>query len=83
MLIDGMVHSVSRDPVASASDAAPTSTMQDLLGTSLSDERFVEILAAFDDVLAEIRKLRSLDLKDVHPAVIFEPTAPYRAEGEK
>jgi putative NADH-flavin reductase len=57
-------------------------TMQDLLGTSLSDERFLEILAAFDDVLAEIRKLRSLDLKDVHPAVIFEPTAPYRAEGE-
>jgi putative NADH-flavin reductase len=69
--------------VASASDAAPTSTVQDLLGTSLSDERFLEILAAFDDVLAEIRKLRSLDLKDVHPAVIFEPTAPYRAEGEK
>lgn len=69
--------------MASASDAAPTSTMQDLLGTSLSDERFPEILAAFDDVLAEIRKLRSLDLKDVHPAVIFEPTAPYRAEGEK
>jgi putative NADH-flavin reductase len=69
--------------VASASDAAPTSTVQDLLGTSLSDERFREILAAFDDVLAEIRKLRSLDLKDVHPAVIFEPTAPYRAEGEK
>ena len=69
--------------MASASDAAPISTMQDLLGTSLSDERFQEILAAFDDVLAEIRKLRSLDLKDVHPAVIFEPTAPYRAEGEK
>jgi len=57
--------------------------MQDLLGTSLSDERFSEVLAAFDDVLAEIRKLRSLDLKDVHPAVIFEPTASYRAEGEK
>jgi hypothetical protein len=69
--------------VASASDAAPSSTMQDLLGTSLSDERFLEILAAFENVLAEIRKLRSLDLKDVHPAVIFEPTAPYRAEGEK
>lgn len=69
--------------MASASDAAPSSTMQDLLGTSLSDERFLEVLAAFDDVLAEIRKLRSLDLTDVHPAVIFEPTAPYRAEGEK
>jgi putative NADH-flavin reductase len=78
-----MVHSDSRDPVALAGDAALISTMQDLLGTSLSDERFPEILAAFDDVLAEIRKLRSLDLKDVHPAIIFEPTAPYRAEGEK
>lgn len=71
--------------MASTTDSAPTplSTMQDLLGTSLSDERFREILAAFDDVLAEIRKLRALDLKDVHPAVIFEPTACYRAEGEK
>jgi len=69
--------------VTSASDAAPISTMQDVLGTSLSDDRFRESLAAFEDVLAEIRKLRSLDLKDIHPAVIFEPTAPYRAKGEK
>ena len=71
--------------MASTSDTTPASisTMQDLLGTSLSDERFREILVAYDDVLAEIRKLRSLDLKDVHPAVIFEPTARYRAESEK
>ena len=25
--------------------------------------------------------LRSLDLTDVHPAVVFEPTAPYRRGG--
>jgi len=69
--------------VTSAGDTVPVSTVQDLLGTNLSDERFRETLGAFSDVLAEIRKLRSLDLTDVHPAVIFEPTAAYRAGGAK
>jgi hypothetical protein len=44
----------------------------------LDPERRAVVLEAFRDVLAEIRKLRALDLTDVHPCVIFEPSAPYR-----
>ena len=69
--------------MTTANDSLPMATVQDLLGTALADERFREVLAAYGDVLAEIRKLRALDLKDIHPAVIFEPTAPYRAGGGK
>jgi hypothetical protein len=50
----------------------------DILGVELDPERRAVVLEAFRDVLAEIRKLRALDLTDVHPCVIFEPTAPYR-----
>jgi putative NADH-flavin reductase len=51
---------------------------KDLFGLDLPPERLQEVLAAYGDILAEIRKLRSLDLTDVHPSVVFEPTAPYR-----
>ena len=51
---------------------------KELLGLDLPPERLSEVLAAYGDILAEIRKLRTLDLTDVHPAVVFEPTAPYR-----
>jgi hypothetical protein len=50
----------------------------DILGVELDPERRAVVLEAFRDVLAEIRKLRALDLTDVHPCVIFEPSAPYR-----
>lgn len=50
----------------------------DVLGSDLDPARREEVLAAFATVLTEIEKLRALDLTDVHPAVIFEPTAPYR-----
>ena len=55
----------------------------DVLGVTFTHERLGENLAAFHDILREIEKLRRLDLTDVHPAVIFEPTAPYRREGGK
>ena len=51
---------------------------EELLGLDLPPERVQEVLAAYCDILAEIHKLRTLDLTDVHPAVVFEPTAPYR-----
>lgn len=51
---------------------------KDLFGLDLPPERLQEVLAAYGDILAEIGKLRTLDLTDVHPAVVFEPTAPYR-----
>ena len=51
---------------------------RDVLGLDLSPERLGEVLHAFRAVLEEIQKLRQLDLTDLHPAVIFEPTAAYR-----
>jgi hypothetical protein len=51
---------------------------KDILGIALDAERLNENLEAFRPVLEEIRKLRAIDLTDVHPCVIFEPTIPYR-----
>jgi hypothetical protein len=59
-------------------DTPPLDPWTDILGVELDPERRAVVLEAFRDVLAEIRKLRALDLTDVHPCVIFEPTAPYR-----
>ncbi len=56
---------------------------KDVLGLDLPPERLQEVLAAYRDILAEIDKLRTLDLTDVHPAIVFEPTAPYRARGKR
>lgn len=56
----------------------PLDPWQDLFAVQLAPERLRDDLAAFADVLRELRLLRELDLTDVHPAVIFEPTAPYR-----
>ena len=63
----------------SASDLA-LDPYRDILGLNLPPERLGEVLHAFRAVLEEIEKLRQLDLTDLHPAVIFEPTAPYRKE---
>ena len=43
------------------------------LGIQLEEERRSAVLAAFKPVAQEIAKLRSLDLTDVHPAVVFAP----------
>lgn len=52
---------------------------KDILNLGLPPERLQEVLAAYRGIFAEIEKLRTLDLTDTHPAVVFEPTAPYRA----
>jgi len=64
------------------SDSRPD-PYRDVLGVVFTPERLQENLAAFDDIRREIEKLRQLDLTDVHPAILFEPTAPYRREGSK
>jgi hypothetical protein len=51
---------------------------KELFGLDLSPERLQEVLVAYAGILGEIDKLRALDLTDVHPAIVFEPTAPYR-----
>jgi putative NADH-flavin reductase len=60
------------------SDPASIDPYVELFGLDLPPERLQEVRAAYADILGEIQKLRSLDLTDVHPAVVFEPTAPYR-----
>ncbi len=60
------------------SDPARIDPYVDLFGLDLPPERLQEVLVAFADILGEIIKLRALDLTDVHPAIVFEPTAPYR-----
>ena len=61
----------------------PTDPFRDLLGIEVTPERLQQNLAAFDDIRHEIEKLRQLDLTEVHPAIVFEPTAPYRKGGGK
>ena len=56
---------------------------RDILGVAFTPERMRENLGAFSDIRREIEKLRQLDLTDAHPAILFEPTAPYRREGGK
>jgi putative NADH-flavin reductase len=52
--------------------------MGDIIAAHVSAERFQQNLVAFRDVLSEIKKLRQLDLTEVHPAIIFDPGAAYR-----
>ena len=49
--------------------------VRDVLGISLEPERVEENLAAYADILQEIVKLRTLNLSNIHPAVIFSPIA--------
>ena len=61
----------------------PLDPFEDILGVRTTPERLQGNLAAYRAILGEIQKLRELDLTDVHPAVIFEPTAAYRKEPGK
>jgi putative NADH-flavin reductase len=53
---------------------------KDIMGIDLTPERLDQNLQAFADILTAIRKLRELDLTEVHPAVIFDPTKGYGDE---
>jgi putative NADH-flavin reductase len=66
-----------------AMDQPSLDPFTDILGVDFTPERLEHNLSAFRSVLDEIRKLRALDLTDIHPAVIFEPTAAYRKEPGK
>lgn len=65
------------NPVTSFEPSA-LELLERLSGTTLGSERLRDVIAAYAPMLEEIARLRELDLRDVHPAVIFEPTAPYR-----
>ena len=51
-----------------------------ICGTAVPEDRLRAVLQAYEPILAEIAKLRALDLQTVHPAVVYEPTAPYRLQ---
>lgn len=59
-------------------DSSTLALLQQLSGASLGAERLREVVAAYAPILEEIARLRQLDLHDVHPAVLYEPTAAYR-----
>jgi hypothetical protein len=50
----------------------------DILGVDLPASRVKENLEAFESIAAQIRKLRSLDLTEVHPPIVFDATLAYR-----
>jgi len=56
-----------------------TALIKALTGTPVGRERLQEVITAYEPILSEIAKLRELDLTEVHPAIIFEPTAVYRS----
>lgn len=58
----------------------PLDLVRDVLSIDLPDDQLAENLAAFARILEEIQKLRELDLTDIHPSIVFDPTAPYRRE---
>jgi len=59
-------------------DPSSQAMWRDLLGIGPEGERLGENLTAYRSILDEIRKLRTLDLADIHPAVVFDPQLPYR-----
>jgi hypothetical protein len=63
----------------SLTDAEPLAdALIRLSGTPLDEGRLRQVIAAYAPIHEEIIRLRELDLSDVHPAVIFEPTAAWR-----
>ena len=47
-----------------------------LTGLDLDDARLAEVAAAFEAIRVEIERLRTLDLDETHPAVVFRPIGP-------
>jgi hypothetical protein len=64
------------------SDKVPLDPYKDILGIQVTPERLEEILQTYEAILEAIGKLRTLDLTDVQPAVVFDPTAGYPNEPE-
>ncbi|MBP33496.1 DUF1028 domain-containing protein [Methylobacterium sp.] len=64
-----------------AADGGPADApdlLRDVIGLRQEPGRVAHLLTQFAPVLAEIARLRDLDLADIHPPVVFDPTLPYR-----
>jgi hypothetical protein len=50
-----------------------TDLWKDVIGLDLDETEQAALLETYRSIAAEIVKLRSLDLTDIHPAVVFNP----------
>jgi hypothetical protein len=75
--------SSTNDPTKPVTTLAPPALalLRRITGTPLEAERLQALLADCEPILHEIARLRTVDLGDLHPAVIYEPSAPYRRAG--
>ncbi|MEA3113193.1 MAG: hypothetical protein QOG58_2992 [Caballeronia sp.] len=53
------------------------------LGVGFATQRVAHNLATYAPILAEISKLRELDLSEVHPVVVFDPARAYAGPSAK
>ena len=54
--------------------------LRDIAGLDLLPEQLAAELEVFRVISEEIRKLRSLDLTDVHPALVYDPLLGHRSD---
>jgi hypothetical protein len=64
----------------SALDLPSEALLRELIGIGPEGDRLRENLTAYRVILEEIRKLRTLDVSDIHPAIVFDPTLSYRGK---
>ncbi len=69
-----------RPGAAVAQDDSPD-LYRDVLGIELSPERRAAILRSYSGILDAVKKLRTLDLTETHPAVVFDATGGWNEEG--
>ncbi|HTI80753.1 MAG TPA: DUF1028 domain-containing protein [Acetobacteraceae bacterium] len=70
---DDVVAMLLRSPAERPGAVPAPDLWTDILGIDVPPQRRAELLAAFGAISAEIRRLRGLDLTDIHPAVVFRP----------
>jgi hypothetical protein len=75
--------SPKNDPAKPGTNLSPNALalLSRITGTPLEADRLQTLLADCGPILEEIGRLRTVDLGDLHPAVIYEPSAPYRRAG--
>lgn len=57
--------------------------IKDILGISLPPDRVKENQQSYKDILEEIKKLRTLDLSNEHPAVVFSLFTPNKEQNDE
>lgn len=66
-----------------ASGADQAALLAQWMGVAFAPDRAANNLTTYRTILADILKLRELDLSDLHPAVVFDPTFAYSMRGRE